>query len=268
MPLIAVAYHADSARDRSEHIIDYLQRQYGPGNVLRAIPARDAADLRAQVESTMARRRVLVVILTPDWATAAAWRAPDDPAHIMIATALRRGLLITPLLVNGARMPSPGELPPDLAPFADRQAVVIRDGPQLRPDLQRVVDEVNTLLPWRPASVGVLLGVAALLVSVAALLGVAGFGGVTPDRASQLTLTNGVLAVLLALTLAAYFGTLGSAGVIAFRRRSWLWFAALLVSLALYPLFYAQVTALVPLAQLALFCAFALWGPRKERLIR
>ena len=62
---------------------------------------------------------VLLVVIGPRWLAAEGkpgWRAgdPKDWVRLEIELAIKRGIRVIPVLVNGARMPSPGELPPSL----------------------------------------------------------------------------------------------------------------------------------------------------------
>lgn len=52
---------------------------------------------------------------------------PEDWVHIEIAAALNRGILIVPVLVEHARMPSEEELPPALAGLSRRNAMELTD---------------------------------------------------------------------------------------------------------------------------------------------
>jgi hypothetical protein len=47
----------------------------------------------------------------------------DDFVRLEISSALQRGIRVIPLLVDGAVLPDPAELPPDLEPLLDRQAI-------------------------------------------------------------------------------------------------------------------------------------------------
>ena len=50
---------------------------------------------------------------------------PEDFVRIEIATALKRGVIVIPLLVDGAMMPRSRDLPDDLKPLARRNALEV-----------------------------------------------------------------------------------------------------------------------------------------------
>jgi hypothetical protein len=62
-----------------------------------------------------------------------------------VAVALRRGVRIIPLLLDGARMPAEDELPPDMRALAGRQALEI-DHRRYAADVERLQAELQTLL--------------------------------------------------------------------------------------------------------------------------
>jgi TIR domain-containing protein len=76
---------------------------------------------------------VLVVVIDPRWLTIKGpdgrprLEGPRDAIRLEIRTALDRGLHVIPVLVRGASMPSPQELPEDLQPLASKVAVEIGD---------------------------------------------------------------------------------------------------------------------------------------------
>lgn len=51
---------------------------------------------------------------------------PEDFVRIEIATAIKRGVKVIPVLVDGASMPSSGDLPDDLKPLVRRNALEVR----------------------------------------------------------------------------------------------------------------------------------------------
>jgi hypothetical protein len=85
---------------------------------------------------------------------AASWwsssrRRLDDPAdfvRIEIEAALERGVRVIPVLVDGASMPNPGELPASLAKLTRRQALELSPH---RFDTSRLLNVLNATLAPR-----------------------------------------------------------------------------------------------------------------------
>ena len=75
----------------------------------------------------------MLVVIGKQWLTAVdetgvrRLHDPQDYVHLEIMAALERKIRIIPILVSGARMPRPQDLPPDLIPLTRRQAVEISD---------------------------------------------------------------------------------------------------------------------------------------------
>ena len=70
---------------------------------------------------------------------------PDDFVGLEISLALQRNVLVIPILVGGAKMPQAKELPSQLKPLAQRNAVILNDQ-----DFQRVSDALIQALERIP----------------------------------------------------------------------------------------------------------------------
>ena len=82
------------------------------------------ADFVDAIERAIASSGVVLVMIGSEWlrcTDGAGRRRLDDPGDFIrleTATALGRGARVIPVLVEGARMPRPDELPADLRPLA------------------------------------------------------------------------------------------------------------------------------------------------------
>ena len=161
------------SQDIAGRIGDHLRRRFGDRQVFLdtgSIPA--GADFRHTIQEAMRRRGVLVAIVGPDWIGArngATNRIDDhdDPVRMEVAAALDNGLPIIPVLVNGASMPTAGDLPDDLKDFSYRNALTIDRGRNFHRDADDLVREIEALAPrgaWRRRAVAALVAAAAALV--------------------------------------------------------------------------------------------------------
>jgi len=86
-------------------------------------------DFRKVIDQSVATCSVLLAIIGNEWLNtkdAAGNRRLDDPndfVRIELASALRRYIPVIPVLVRGAKMPRPEQLPEDLKELAYRNAV-------------------------------------------------------------------------------------------------------------------------------------------------
>jgi hypothetical protein len=86
-------------------------------------------DFRKAIDKSVASCSVLLAVIGPQWLEtrdASGARRLDDPGDFVrmeLASALARGVMVVPVLVRGAKMPRPEELPDDLRELAFRNAV-------------------------------------------------------------------------------------------------------------------------------------------------
>src|SRR5262249_5439431 len=65
--------------------------------------------------------------------------------------ALQRGIPVIPVLVDGARMPAPSDLPETLQDFAYRNAAAVDTGRDFHPHMDRLIRTLDTILdPLQP----------------------------------------------------------------------------------------------------------------------
>lgn len=260
-----------SRQDETSHLSDYLasalSARYGPQNVVRGVPARTLAEYASAVERNLRASDVALVVIGPHWlmnpgANGQPWLLqPDDPTRIALATALRLGVLVAPILSEGARMPAEDALPPDLRRLPQMQALPIRPAPYLANDMNQLYQQINTKLTWRPAS-----GPLILLTLLSGLT----FAGMVYGS----DLSSAASPVFVLAFLGALLATVITALTLAIRRRSalWLWLliAAIFVAVALWfaPVWlvsFGYVLANLGMwALLITLLAFAIIGPRRE----
>jgi hypothetical protein len=108
-------------------------------------------DFRAHLQETLDRCDILLVVIGPRWFGLDEQGKPrlseeGDWVRIEVATALAKKIPVIPLLVEGARMPKPGELPEDLKGLAFRQAAVIDVGVDFRVHMERLIKSMDRIL--------------------------------------------------------------------------------------------------------------------------
>jgi hypothetical protein len=68
---------------------------------------------------------------------------PRDFVRIEVEAALKRNILIIPLLVRGASMPEEDQLPPSLQKLVYRNAISIRPDPDFHRDMDRLIAAIT-----------------------------------------------------------------------------------------------------------------------------
>ncbi|HEV7890068.1 MAG TPA: toll/interleukin-1 receptor domain-containing protein [Pyrinomonadaceae bacterium] len=71
---------------------------------------------------------VMIALISREWSRGAGGHADlDDYVRLEVATALGRKIRVIPILIQGASMPAPKELPEDLSPLVRRNALALSD---------------------------------------------------------------------------------------------------------------------------------------------
>jgi hypothetical protein len=126
---IFIGYRRDQMAT-ARRLYDQLSKHFGEDRVfwdVATIPAGD--DWAKRIVFEVSKCGVMLVLIGPDWlGTARITRRkrigqPDDWVRVEIETALRQGIWIIPVLVDGAEVPKPGTLPESLRPLTRRHAL-------------------------------------------------------------------------------------------------------------------------------------------------
>lgn len=129
---IFLSYRRDDA-GVSASLLRMCLEQYLPGaQVFRdAESIQPGVNFKLTIEAAVRSSAVLLALIGRSWvdaADSAGRRRLDDPDDVLvweIALALQLGVLVIPVLVEGAPMPAPEQLPPALRGLADLQAVTL-----------------------------------------------------------------------------------------------------------------------------------------------
>jgi hypothetical protein len=188
---IFVNYRREDSAGHAGRLFDRLSGRF-PDRVFMDIDTIEPGiDFVGVIEEAVGGCEVLIVVIGRAWlsATDAAGRRrldnPSDFVRLEIAAALDRSIRIIPVLVEGAAMPAPEELPPDLIRLTRRNAIELSDA-RWAFDVDRLLQTIEGVLQDKAPSA--LLPVAApsarkrtparwLALSVLVLLAVSGWSG-------------------------------------------------------------------------------------------
>ena len=127
---IFVNYRRNDSEGEAGRLFDDLTSRFSPEAVFMDVATIEPGrDFRKAIDQSVATASVLVSIIGLEWLEAkdtAGNRRLDDPndfVRIELASALRRDIPVIPVLVRGAKMPRPEQLPEDLKDLAYRNAV-------------------------------------------------------------------------------------------------------------------------------------------------
>jgi predicted ATPase len=154
---VFLSYRRDDAAGHAGRIADHLVARYGPDAVFMDVETIEAgADFVEAIDQAIAGADAVLVVIGPGWVEArdaVGRRRLDDPTdfvRIEVEAALAREVRSIPVLVGGATMPAPEELPASIAPLARMNGVELVDRRFLADveDLVRALERRNS----RPGS--------------------------------------------------------------------------------------------------------------------
>ncbi len=159
-PLRVFISHRNEVAGEARLLFDSLAGVLGSGNVfLEAEAPPGGPDWGATIEAAGGGPVVLVVLIGPRWLAALSASherggAGDDvvPSELEAVLDSESGVHVLPVLVGGASMPLPSELPAPLRPLASLSAVELRRSHQGY-DIKRVTEHVRRVRePERPTA--------------------------------------------------------------------------------------------------------------------
>ena len=130
---IFISYRREDSEGFARGLFQSLIGAFGADHVFMDVEDIGlGADFVEAIDKSLANCGALLVLIGPQWADctdAAGNRRLEDPMDFVrmeVAKALERGVRVIPVLVKGAKMPSPEELPEVLQPVVRRQALELR----------------------------------------------------------------------------------------------------------------------------------------------
>lgn len=149
---VFVSYRRSDTRGEAGRLTDSLEYLLDAACVFRDtddIPAGEEFD--AVLNGELAGTRAVVVLIGKQWLaelTSRLARPEPDYVRMEVATALRSGKRVIPVLVQGAELPSAEQLPADLRGLVGRQTLSVRDE-AWNQDMGRLTDAIGRPYPWR-----------------------------------------------------------------------------------------------------------------------
>ena len=156
-PKIVVSYRrADSAM--AGRIFDRLVERFGQNSLfidIDNIPF--GGDFRKHIADALTSSDLLVAIIGRDWIGQrengpARIMNAADPVRVEIETAIRSRVPILPVLIDGAMMPDPEQLPDSLNEFAFLNALEVESGRDFKVHIQRLFGAVAQFLGGKMAA--------------------------------------------------------------------------------------------------------------------
>lgn len=131
---IFINYRREDSAGFAGRLSDSLGAWFGPERVFRDVSGIDyGQDFERAIDDKLEESGAVVVVIGERWTSAIGAdgaRRLDDPHDYVtreISVALKNGVAVVPVLIGGAAMPRPEDLPEPLKDLARRNAITVSD---------------------------------------------------------------------------------------------------------------------------------------------
>ncbi len=208
MTSIFISYRRADSMAYTGRIYDRLVNAFGARHVFKDVEdIPPGEDFRSVLDKALTVADVVIIVIGPQWVMITddegkrRLNDPNDFVRIEVETALKRtDVLVVPVLVNNASMPSAESLPPALKDLAFRNSVVVRNDPDFNPDINHLITAIEKRLKGgNSRRTPMMIGGLVALAIIAALLMFVVLPGM---NASQSTATATAQVAVVSTTIA------------------------------------------------------------------
>lgn len=153
---IFLSYRRTDSQTWTERIADELKKHFGKQAVFQDVEAiPPGVDFRQHLQSQLQHCRVVLVVIGPRWLTATDERGnrrldnEQDWVRYEIEWALQQQTALIPLLVDNAKRPSQEQLPEPIRQLAYQHDLQIRNNPDFRGDMDRLIQALEVIFGRR-----------------------------------------------------------------------------------------------------------------------
>jgi hypothetical protein len=128
---IFLSYRREDSQWAALLLYEQLSQSFGANRIFMDVGIKPGVDFHQAIEEAIARCDILIAVIGNQWSTITDENGkmrlsdPDDFVRLEISSALKRGITVVPILVDGAKMPRATSLPQELAELTRRQALEI-----------------------------------------------------------------------------------------------------------------------------------------------
>jgi TIR domain len=151
-PRVFISYRRADCAGHAGRLQDTLGTQFGRDQVFMDVDGiRPGADFAETINAALDQCDVLLALIGPAWLTQSDRRGrrrldnADDVVRRELETALRRKVVVIPVLIGEAQMPAANDLPGPLRSITKRQALHLSDQ-RWRSDVHTLIEELGRLL--------------------------------------------------------------------------------------------------------------------------
>jgi TIR domain len=154
-----ISYRRSDSGPITGRICDRLRTHFGSDRVYMDVDSVPIGiDYRSHINDFMSGCDVLLAVIGPEWLGKGkiGTRRIDDPTDLVrleVANALKRDVLVIPLLIDRTDMPGPSDLPEDLRGFTFRNALRVDGGVDFHHHVDRLCGAIEAAMRKRSSSV-------------------------------------------------------------------------------------------------------------------
>ena len=152
MPGVFISYRREDSAAYAGRLFDILSAEFGAENTFMDVDDIKGGDnFTTVIERKLDVSDAMVAVIGEHWLSVTDPNGqrrldnPNDFVRMEISKALQRGIRVIPVLVGGATLPHPSDLPENLRPLCDRQAMEIRDT-RFHDDAKELIDVLHQTL--------------------------------------------------------------------------------------------------------------------------
>jgi hypothetical protein len=172
---IFISYRRDDSKGEARSIYQRLEKAFGESRLFMDVDTIESGqNFRDALNTSLSDCRAMLVVIGREWLTIQGGdgkpRLADerDFVNLEVSSALKRGVAVIPVLVDGAKMPNPDQLPASLQNLASMQAAIVTHE-NFSSDMDRLERRLGALVSTGKSRTR-------LLVALAAVVAIAGLG--------------------------------------------------------------------------------------------
>jgi len=141
---IFISYRRDDSASDTGRIYDRLAQEFGRDNIFKDIDSIPfGVDFAQHIDQEVGRCQVLLVVIGKAWLTPRL-QNPDDFVRLEIESALKRGIPVVPVFLEGITGPPPrDQLPKSLQPLIRRNGTQVGHDPRFHADMGRLIKRLR-----------------------------------------------------------------------------------------------------------------------------
>ena len=154
---VFLSYRRSDSAETTGRVYDRLAIEFGETNVFRDIDSLlPGIPFKQQLEESLRDTDATLVMIGSDWASAKddvgqiRLSNPLDYVRLEVENSLETGRPVIPVLVGGAQLPSPSDLPESLKSLTERQSVELRSDPDFHRDMNSLIESLARLREREP----------------------------------------------------------------------------------------------------------------------